>query len=161
MPTRTSEQAGDRPGFDLFFTSGPLVDWEGWSYAIGRIVIGLFDEPFEADVGSWTVVDYQRQWKEAAARLARGEGRTAFFTSYKGVGAAWHAWWPAWREEGMVRLQHHLLLRDQLTDPFDIREPYRHISERRGVSEDGEAISEWAVGIEDVLAFASRPVTGR
>ena len=156
MPIRTKEQAADRPGFALFFTSGPLVDWEGWPYAIGRIVIGLFDEPFEADMKTWAIQDYERQWREAAGRLASGAPRTAFLTSDRGDRAAWHSWWPAWREQGILRVQHHLLLRDQMTDPFDVRDPYRHIRERRTVSDDGKPVSEWEIDVNEVLAFASR-----
>ena len=69
----------------------------------GRIVIGEFSEEFVALLDVWHGEDYQRHWAEAAARIAAGADRTAFFSS------AFEFRWTMWRLGSELRVQEHYL----------------------------------------------------
>jgi hypothetical protein len=144
----------------LRFESGPLLDYEGWSYAVGRIFIDEFHEPFEASLDHWGPNDYAHQWSAAAKRIADGRGPALFLTSYRGPGAAYHFAWPAWREGDRIILQHRLLLTEQLTAPFDPTRPHEVVGVRNNLSEDGDPISQWEVSVAAVQEFVARGPSG-
>jgi hypothetical protein len=136
--------------FDLRFETGPLVDWEGWPYAVGRITLGEHTEPFEASLEAWDPRRYVQQWQEQAARLVSGADRALCLTSFGGPEAAYHFGWPMWRFNDAVRVQQYLIIAEQLSAPLDPSRAESVVRDREAASEDGHPISEWVVDVEDV-----------
>jgi hypothetical protein len=75
--------------------------------------------------------------------------------------APYHLGWPAWREGDRVLLQERLFLREQLNGAFDPDYPEVHAGPRQEISLEGERISQWEVGLRDVVAFVERRLSGR
>jgi hypothetical protein len=104
--------------FDIRFTSASHDELTRQ----GRITLGSFSEIFVAPLGFWVASDYERQWCEAAERLARGEERSGFFTMMYDTNAAnFLGWWPAWRIGNQVRVQNQFLFLNELDGCFDER----------------------------------------
>jgi hypothetical protein len=70
--------------------------------------------------------------------------------------APYHLGWPAWREGDLVFVQERLFLREQLNGPFDPEYPEVHAGPRQALSVEGEPISEWQIGVPDMVAFLER-----
>ena len=66
-------------------------------------MLGGHSEEFVALLGRWERADYERHWREAAARLVAGADRTAFFTS------AFEDRWTMWRQGEEIVVQEHFL----------------------------------------------------
>ncbi len=102
----------------------------------------------------WSRADYERQWCEAAERLAAGAPSTAFFTT------AFKFWWPMWRDGAAVLAHEEFLHPDRLAvlgpAPDLSRAPYQLVGEYRAVTEDGERLSEWRLTFADIEAFLAR-----
>jgi hypothetical protein len=85
----------------------------------------------------WSRADYERQWCEAAERLAAGAPSTAFFTT------AFKFWWPMWRDGAAVLAHEEFLHPDRLAvlgpAPDLSRAPY-----------------EWRLTFADIEAFLAR-----
>ena len=154
---REGRAAGD--AFELRFESERRLDWEENPYAIGRIFIGEFHEPFEAPLTWWGRWDYERHW-HAQARQLLSQGRALFLTSYRGPHASAHVGWPAWRQADLVIVQHHLILVARLARPFNAARPHEAVGAREAVSEDGAPVSQWTVALDAVQAFVGRGLLG-
>jgi hypothetical protein len=141
--------------FDIELIGEPEGDGErlfNW----GRITLGHFKEEFQAPLFDWAPGDYTAQWLEAADRLAKGASGAVFLTHMVHPEAAYHLGWPAWREGERVYVQERLFLREQLQGSFDPEYPEVHAGARQEVSDEGVLISQWQVGIQDLLAFLQR-----
>ncbi len=126
------------------------------SLILGRLRIGDFQERFEAELSYWSAQQYRESWYAAALALLAGDDKAAFFTSMADPAETTYIfWWPAYRSGDDVCLQHHMLFLRKLEPPFDLQDPFRHVRPHRTRNEDGDRISEWRTGIDDIRAFAS------
>jgi len=138
--------------FRIEFTDAqPELQEEGWYGLGGRVTIGDHVEEFLASLSLWNREQYEQHWREAAVRLLNGEERTAFFTS------AFQFWWAMWQDDGDIRVHQELLFADrlrELSESWDVRcVPYKLLQDYRRTTEEGEAISEWRLGIGDIEMF--------
>jgi CdiI N-terminal domain len=139
--------------FYIGFKSGVRVDEEGWRYASGGLELGPDSDSFSADLSTWTMQDYESQWREGIARLAAGMPSSALITSYAGPDAGFHSMWPMWKVGDQVVFHEHLVP-DEVVNHSDIADSfYAAVGDRRTHSEDGQPISEWFVLFADVLHY--------
>ena len=144
--------------FGIRIETGPHENDEGWPYALGRIVLGEFTEPFEATLAVWTARQYEAQWRDAGLRLLGGLDAVMFVASYHGPGALYHFTWPAWRDRTEVIFQNRLVLQELLDAPFDPWRTHEFVGARQSLSEDGQPVSEWRVELEAVRQFFTEPL---
>lgn len=120
----------------------------------GEITIGPFRERFLSPLSYWSAADYERHWRQAAARIVQSPAPSCLITSMRDPAMAnFIFWWVMYRAGDTVLVQNQILFLDNLSPPFDPDDPFSSISERRTVSEDGEEISEWSIPIKDVESF--------
>lgn len=120
----------------------------------GFIRLATFEERFVAPLVYWTVADYRRQWREGIRRCLDGQTRSCLITSMRDLAIAnFIQWWPLYRVGDEVYVQNQLLFLESIHGAFQPGDPYAHVPERRTASEDGEAISEWHIGIADLQVF--------
>lgn len=124
------------------------MEVEGDVVVAGSMRIGEFTENFHASLSYWGRGEYISQWKEALNRLLRGEKNSAIVTSmYDPNTANFIFWWVMYLMEDVVFIQNHVLFLGDLERPFDEVDLYSFIPGRETQTEEGEPISEWAVGI--------------
>ena len=145
----------ERTLFNIEFTTGePELQDEGWTGLWGRVTLGEYEESFVASLSLWSREDYEQQWKDAAERLIAGAPSTAFFTS------AFQFWWCMWRSAATVRVHEELLTPERLAvlgpAPDLTCAPYELLGDYRSLSGEGQAISEWRLGLSDVEEFLVR-----
>ena len=122
----------------------------------GRLTLGHFREEFQAPLYDWAPGDYVAHWLESAQKLVQGAPVVVFLTHMMRPDAAYHLGWPAWREGERIYVQERLFLREQLNGAFDPEFPEVHVGERQEISPEGERISQWTVGLRDIVAFVER-----
>jgi hypothetical protein len=121
--------------------------------ARGRLVLGMFEESFEASLRTWSRGDYSRHWREAIAKIVGGSDRSALVTDmYEPATANFIRWWPMYRLGDVVRFHNQLLFLAQLAEPFTIDNMFGSVPEYSATS-DGHLISEWSVDISAVEQF--------
>jgi hypothetical protein len=142
--------------FNVEFTEPPSKVIEP-NLAYGRIQIGSFSELFLASLVFWTKVDYERHWLRSIQRIIDGQSKSCLITSnVNPKDADYIFWWPCYRIEDNVVFHNQILFFDQLEEPFDLENPYKSVSERETLSEDGEPISEWSIPVSCLLQFLQR-----
>lgn len=139
--------------FYIGFTSAARTDVEGWRHAVGALTLGSGTESFQSDLGAWSMEDYERQWREAIARVLSGSPSSALITSYRGPGADFHFVWPFWRDGATVVFQQRLLFTGEHAEPFDPSRVYEIVGERVTIDEDGQRVSEWVVPLGHLANF--------
>ena len=139
--------------FAIRFESRPIHDPEGWTYAIGRIIVGDFHEPFEAILDYWDREAYATQWRSAARLLANGSERALFLTSYRGPGAAYHFGWPAWRQADRVILRNWFIRTEQLESSFNPDRAHDIVGALQ-LDADDQPPSEWSTTLAAITEFA-------
>ena len=140
--------------FDIHLESQRVLheDGEFWR---GSITLGQYSEQFLAAAWLWPRTRYEEQWRGAASALVQGAARSAFITSFSHPDAHHNVIWPAWREGNRVHIQNRLLLREHLPAVLDPERIEEFVGERRVTSDEGEAISDWTVTLEEIRAFAA------
>jgi len=141
--------------FDIEFIGRPEGEGERL-FCWGRITLGHFREEFQAPLYEWAPGDYVAHWLESAERLVVGAPVAVFLTHMVRPDDAYHLGWPAWREGERVFVQERLFLREHLNGAFDPDNPEVHAGSRQELSPEGERISQWQVGLDDVAAFLER-----
>ena len=139
--------------FYIGFTTAARTDEEGWRHASGGLELDNQSDGFTADLHTWTMRDYEMQWREGIARLAAGESSSALITSYAGPGNVIHFIRPMWRVGSTVYFQERMVLDRDVAPPNVAEQFYEIVGERSTLSDDGAPVSEWAVPFTDVLAF--------
>jgi len=126
----------------------------GEKAAFGVIQIGSYWERFIASLNYWSMADYQNHWREAMERVANSKKKSCLITSITDPKKTnFIEWWPIYRVEKVIHFQNHLLFLDQLKSPFDPRDPYKSIHQRRTIGDEGHKISEWSVSVEAVKEY--------
>ena len=141
--------------FDIELIGRPEGEGERL-FCWGRITLGHFREEFQAPLYEWATGDYVAHWLESAERLVVGAPVAVFLTHMVRPDDAYHLGWPAWREGERVFVQERLFLREHLNGAFDPDNPEVHAGSRQELSPEGERISQWQVGLDDVAAFLER-----
>jgi hypothetical protein len=126
---------------------------ENAPFARGRIVMGDFEESFEAPVHHWTANDYRRQWKEALGRIAAGIDSALITTAYNGNEGWCGFWWILFYRVDHVLVHAGMIVPGETFLNFTVQDPYAALPEYRRTSEDGDLVSEWTVPTEDLIAF--------
>ncbi len=142
--------------FYIGFTTGARTDEEGWRHAIGGLELGSDSDGFAADLSTWSLQDYEAQWRKGIARLAAGAESSALVTSYAGPAAPYHFMWPMWREGHQIVFHEQLVPGEAIKNPDVAEDFYAAVGERRPRNDDGKPVSEWIVPFSDVLAFLTR-----
>ena len=139
--------------FRLDISSG-VEEHDGAPFYRGAALIGDFEEEFLAAAVHWSAQRYQRQWREAARRLAEGADLAAFISSFVHPDAVAHLW--VGHSDGRQVTFRNLLslpaIRGALLDPDH---PERLLRPRQEASPTEELISEWIIPLADVSAFAA------
>jgi hypothetical protein len=118
---------------------------------LGLIIIGDFEERFEASLSYWSVKDYQRHWWQALERIKAGEIKSSLITNmYDPQTANFILWWPLYRDGQDVFVQNHVVPMDEINGTFDPVNPYVHVRDRETVNEDGKRISEWKTTVAEI-----------
>lgn len=122
--------------------------------ALGELKLGEDCEHFGSILGFWRVDDYEESWLAALRRLVSGASVSCLATSViDPSNANFLEVWPLYQEEGSVYVQNSLIFPDQLSREFNPAAPWESIDPRSVIDEDGEAISEWRVSLDDVREF--------
>lgn len=141
-------------GFTGFDDHDPLV-------AIGELRLGEVHEYFESVLGFWELDDYARSWMTGLRRILAGASISCLVTSVTDPSSAnFVEVWPLYREETDVYVQNRFIFLDQLTREFDPKAPWESIGPRSIVNEDGQRISEWRVGLDDIRSFIDSDTLG-
>jgi len=61
-----------------------------------------------------------------------------------------------YRVDDTVFVQNQILFLNQLSAPFDERDPFSFVSERKSVNDEGEPLSEWCVQVEELESFLTQ-----
>jgi CdiI N-terminal domain len=147
--------------FSIGLISDPLPKLDpGVVASFGVIQIGSFQERFIASLMYWGADDYKRHWKQAIERVLHSSDVSCLITSMVDPATATFIfWWPMYRVNENVFIQHQILFFDQLQSPFDERTPFSFVSKRQTINEDGERISEWSVRINELEEFLTKEYT--
>jgi hypothetical protein len=128
-----------------------VVNDRGWRHAGAELVVGSDRRFFQVDLSHWGIGDYQRQWREGIARLAKGDSSSALMSAYRGPGDTEHTLWALWREGNHVYVQGQAVLPVEADLLFDPSSPYPHVGERIAASAYGLPIPEWRVDLKSLL----------
>ncbi|MEU1536245.1 hypothetical protein [Streptomyces fagopyri] len=135
--------------------SGGAFAIEVVSTGTGKIVVGDFTETFPMDLTFWDAEHYEQSWAKALRRLEEADVATsclvASITDPKT--ANYISCWPLYRIQGTVFVQNSLIILNELNKVFDPERPWLSTDPREIVDEDGNKISEWRTGIENVREF--------
>lgn len=120
----------------------------------GEIVLDQFAEHFESPLDFWTVSDYEKQWKVGVSRILDGETKSVLVTAmYPPDTANFIMWWVIYRDGSTVVFRNHMLLTDQLPQPFDVRNIYNLIPDRLPSDDTEFPVSEWSVSFASMNSF--------
>ncbi|GGW71339.1 hypothetical protein [Streptomyces xantholiticus] len=125
------------------------------SDAVARIRVGSFMETFLMDLSFWSADEYRRSWERALRELERSEKATSCLIASITDPAASNfiSCWPMYRDGDVIHVKNSLIFLDELDEPFDPQEPWRHVEPRCEVDEDGNRISEWITSASQVRQF--------
>lgn len=134
---------------------------ENQRFMAGRKTLGDFREEFLAHLDYWTPKQYEAQWRDAVLGIVSGKSVDALITDMHDLRTAHHlVSWPMYREGDRVFVQNRLLFLNDLGRPQQLEDLIPRIGNRRTINDEGAQISEWDVGVSDLLAFLwqSHPV---
>ena len=143
--------------FSISFADEPLIyedDDPTVPAAVGRLVIGDWEEIFVSTLYHWNKTQYEAQWHHAIRSLLDGSAKAALIVEYLGEDAGRLWWWPMYRVGDTVHLQQQILFFDQLKEPFSIGNAFSSLRDRLTISEEGHAFSEWSVPVSEIAKFA-------
>lgn len=123
--------------------------------AIGRIVIGDFEENFSIPLGFWDLSEYRQSWKRAYHVIRNSpHSRSCLMVAMTDPEQSnFLVCWPLYRENEEVHIQNSLIFLDELEVDFDVEEPWVPVGPRRLLNEDGAEISEWTASMESLREF--------
>jgi len=144
-------------GFSIEVVSFPVSEAlpSRGSEVFGRIAVGDFSEMFRMDLSFWGVNEYRRSWRRALQRLnSREVVDSCLVSSITDPSSSNFIFcWPLYRRGEEVFVQNSLIFLDELSEDFDVEEPWLSIGPHVTVNEDGDRISEWRTEILEVRKF--------
>ena len=140
-------------GFNIAFTGatvpGDLV------MAVGQIQLGGFREDFQAEIGYWSIKDYEASWTAALRRLLAGRTVSCLVTSLPNPQIAnFITTWPLYRDGRDIFVRNQLLFVDQLPSPFAPNTPWESVDPR---TDDEGPVTEWNITLTDIENFLDSP----
>jgi hypothetical protein len=126
---------------------------------LGKGIIQLANhvEGFESFLGYWSIERYVEHWRDQVSKFLKGAQNACLLTSISEPDSAnFFRCWAIYNSEkitGEVIFQEHLLFLDELHEPFNEWCPEKSVSARETKTEDGFAISEWAIDQSQLLAW--------
>ena len=143
--------------FSIQFDPTSLSPGNPGEYARGFIDFRPVDRQqyFTSSLYQWNLQEYQKHWLEAIRRIVDGQESSVLITDLpKLTRRNLIDTWPMWRFGETVKFQEHLLILRNLSGPFDPANPYVHVGDYNGeTDEDGHRSSEWEVSVSDIAAF--------
>jgi len=143
--------------FSIEFTDEPLehpYDDSTIAAAPGLLVMAGRSERFISNLALWDKNDYESHWRRELKSIIDGKNRVAIITCYNDPAHSTEMEiWPAYRDDGMVRMQNHLLSYIDLPQGFAVSEVSSYLEDRQVIDEDGNKLSEWSVTIRDIEEF--------
>jgi hypothetical protein len=138
--------------FGIRVWSPAVTNADGWLHAGGELRLGGASLRFIVDLTDWRIADYERQWRSAIDRIARGAGTGALLTTYGGESRP-HRMLTLWREDAVVYIQDQVVVAADLDAPFDPWRPDDHVGPRM-TPERGVPLPEWRADFTDIVAAA-------
>jgi hypothetical protein len=121
----------------------------------GLIILDQFSERFESPLHFWTADDYKQQWRDGIKRILDDEMKSALVTAmYPPESANFIMWWNMYRDQESVVFRNHLLLMEQLEQPFNIARLYSYVPERLPSVDEEYQVSEWEISFDRIREFA-------
>jgi hypothetical protein len=143
--------------FDIKFDETEKSTSVDPNLSMGKITLGTFSERFEIVLEFWSKSDYELQWIDGVRRILEGSPISNLITSLTNpITANFIVWWPMYGEDSVCVFQNQVLFMDQLSDSFDIDDPYQSVGDRNQISEDGDRISEWVVPLDEMEQWFKR-----
>ncbi|MFY1678346.1 hypothetical protein [Streptomyces sp. WMMC905] len=107
------------------------------------------------DLSFWSVDGYCRSWESALREIERSSKATSCLISSitDPVASNFISCWPIYRDGDAIQVQNSLIILDDLDEPFDPQEPWRHVGPHREIDEDGNRISQWVTSMSKVRQF--------
>lgn len=143
------------PDITIGTTTTTLSLVDGLPSCWGEIIINDFKEKFIMSLDSWSLNDYQQQWREGLAKIHQ-QSQSCLVTSAQNLTTKPLVnWWVLYRHGDTIFIQNHLLFGKRFATklakiPFTPATCYDYIPPRETISDDGTPISEWSVKV-DVL----------
>lgn len=117
----------------------------------GVIRLNGLSERFECPLDYWDKTAYFSQWYQGILWSIDEQLDSCLITSITDpLTANFLLWWPMYVEGSEVVFQNQVYFFGENEAIFDVENPYRSISPRRSVSEEGRKISEWTVAVSDL-----------
>lgn len=153
-PTPAPASPTDTFAIEILSTDPPaaMPDAQGGT---GRITIGDFSEGFFASLTYWDIDEYERSWAASVRHaLASEEADSVLITSITEPSTSNFVFsWPLHRRGDVVYVQNAIIFLDELSTPFDPRQPWLSVNPRETVTEDGDHISEWRTSADALRTF--------
>lgn len=140
--------------FSIEFLPDRVPDLDtGDPAAYGQITFSDDQERFLASLRFWDTRRYEAQWLDGLRRITKDQTSCLITSITDPRHSTYLFWWPMYRYDGIVHVQNHLLLFNQLMKDFNSDNPYEHIPTRETISENGRQISEWVATLDEIESF--------
>jgi hypothetical protein len=125
----------------------------------GQVTIGDFKENFTIPLDTWTLENYEQQWKEGLERIKTHDVSCLVVTVQNLSTNPLVELWTLYKQSNKIYIHNQLLnnaIMKELNFPYKLAEfnsvnCYDFINyPRETVSEDGEKISEWTITTNDI-----------
>ena len=140
--------------FGIRVCSPSVINVDGWPQAGCELSLGGERFVFVIDLSHWSVIEYERQWREGMKRILHGAPSSALMTAYGGPNGPTHHMWGLWRDDGHLFVQQHSVVNGEVDTPFNPQDPYEHLGQRIASSRYELPIPEWRVDLIDIYAAA-------
>jgi hypothetical protein len=123
--------------------------------AVGRIVIGDFEETLKIPLGFWGAAEYRQSWRRAFDVIRDNPHSMSclMVAMTNPEDSNFLECWPMYRDGNFVYIQNSLIFLDELNLRFSTEEPWASLGPRREFDEYGNKISEWKICIESLEDF--------
>jgi len=123
----------------------------GISVCKGEIQIGTFKETFVMPLDSWSVKDYEQQWREGLERIKTHDTSCLVTAIQELKTEPYVDLWILYKDGNMIYIQNHIFDASDysgknLTD-FNIQNCYSYLFPRRPFKYDGLNPQEWEVSL--------------
>jgi hypothetical protein len=132
-------------------------------YHRGRITIDDFTETFRMPYDSWTIDEYQQQWKEGLERI-KTHNSSCLIATLSGLKKNYPfiLLWVLYKEKNVIYIQNKLLFDEifeeisQGLPPFSAETCYLYFGSREIINEDGDKLSEWKTDMNAINDFLEK-----
>lgn len=127
-------------------------------YIHGEISLGEFHEGFRASLSYWNTNNYLLQWREGLQRICDGNSKSCLVTSmYDPNSSNYIFLWLLYLNGCSVYVQNQILFLEGIDTSNFESTLYNYITDRETFNEDGNKISEWVIGLDDIKNYINSP----